>query len=85
MQTKAAVVTQKGGPISIETVQLADPKEGEVLEKLAGGLSTDGIADSMSISDNAVKKHLKSIFAKLGVSDRVNAVTEAFRRGFVRP
>ena len=30
----------------------------------------------MSISDNAVKKHLKSIFAKLGVSDRVNAVTE---------
>jgi two-component system NarL family response regulator len=59
-------------------------KEGEVLEKLAGGLSTDGIADSMSISDNAVKKHLKSIFAKLGVSDRVNAVTEALRRGFVR-
>lgn len=61
------------------------PKEGEVLEKLAGGLSTDGIASSMSISDNAVKKHLKSIFAKLGVSDRVNAVTEALRRGFVRP
>ncbi len=59
-------------------------KEGEVLEKLAGGLSTDGIADAMSISDNAVKKHLKSIFAKLGVSDRVNAVNEAFRRGFVR-
>ena len=56
-----------------------------MLEKLAFGLSTDGIADSMSISDNAVKKHLKSIFAKLGVSDRVNAVTEAFRRGFVRP
>ena len=56
----------------------------EVLEKLAGGLSTDGIADSMSITDNAVKKHLKSIFAKLGVSDRVNAVTEAIRRGFVR-
>ena len=38
-----------------------------------------------SEADNAVKKHLKSIFAKLGVSDRVNAVTEAFRRGFVRP
>lgn len=60
------------------------PKESEVLEKLAGGLSTDGIADSMLITDNAVKKHLKSIFAKLGVSDRVNAVTEAIRRGFVR-
>ena len=60
------------------------PKEGEVLERLAGGLSTDDIAGSMSISGNAVKKHLKSIFAKLGISDRANAVTEAFRRGFVR-
>lgn len=92
---KAARAVANGGTFVPEAVrelyrqrQMTEdltPKEGEVLEKLAGGLSTDGIADSMSISDNAVKKHLKSIFAKLGVSDRVNAVTEAFRRGFVRP
>ena len=91
---KAARAVANGGTFVPEAVrelyrqrQMTEdltPKEGEVLEKLAGGLSTDGIADSMSISDNAVKKHLKSIFAKLGVSDRVNAVTEAFRRGFVR-
>ncbi len=91
---KAARAVANGGTFVPEAVrelyrqrQMTEdltPKEGEVLEKLAGGLSTDGIADSMSISDNAVKKHLKSIFAKLGVSDRVNAVTEALRRGFVR-
>ena len=91
---KAARAVANGGTFVPEAVrelyrqrQMTEdltPKESEVLEKLAGGLSTDGIADSMSITDNAVKKHLKSIFAKLGVSDRVNAVTEAFRRGFVR-
>ena len=91
---KAARAVANGGTFVPEAVrelyrqrQMTEdltPKEGEVLEKLAGGLSTDGIADSMSISDNAVKKHLKSIFSKLGVSDRVNAVTEAIRRGFVR-
>ena len=91
---KAARAVANGGTFVPEAVrelyrqrQMTEdltPKEGEVLEKLAGGMSTDGIADSMSISDNAVKKHLKSIFAKLGVSDRVNAVTEALRRGFVR-
>ena len=45
MQTKAAVVTQKGGPISIETVQLADPKEGEVLVqvKACGICHTDEV------------------------------------------
>ena len=91
---KAARAVANGGTFVPETVrelyhqrQMTEdltPKESEVLEKLAGGLSTDGIADSMSITDNAVKKHLKSIFSKLGVSDRVNAVTEAIRRGFVR-
>ena len=91
---KAARAVANGGTFVPEAVrelyrqrQMTEdltPKESEVLEKLAGGLSTDGIADSMSITDNAVKKHLKSIFAKLGVSDRVNAVTEAIRRGFVR-
>ncbi|MBE6383422.1 MAG: response regulator transcription factor [Lentisphaerae bacterium] len=91
---KAARAVASGGTFVPEAVrelyrqrQMTEdltPKESEVLEKLAGGLSTDGIADSMLITDNAVKKHLKSIFAKLGVSDRVNAVTEAIRRGFVR-
>ena len=91
---KAARAVASGGTFVPEAVrelyrqrQMTEdltPKESEVLEKLAGGLSTDGIADSMSITDNAVKKHLKSIFSKLGVSDRVNAVTEAIRRGFVR-
>ena len=91
---KAARAVANGGTFVPEAVrelyrqrQMTEdltPKESEVLEKLAGGLSTDGIADSMSITDNAVKKHLKSIFSKLGVSDRVNAVTEALRRGFVR-
>ena len=60
------------------------PRELHALSLLVKGMSNDGIADAMNVSGNAVKKHLKSIFAKLGVSDRVSAVTAAIRRGFVR-
>ena len=70
---KAARAVASGGTFVPETVrelyhqrQMTEdltPKESEVLEKLAGGLSTDGIADSMSITDNAVKKLPMSIFA----------------------
>ena len=59
-------------------------KETEVLQRLAKGFGTQEIADQMDVSENAIRKHLKSIFAKLDVTDRVNAVTEAIRRGFVR-
>lgn len=60
-------------------------KEEEVLQRLAKGFGTQEIAGQLDVTENAIRKHLKSIFAKLGVSDRVNAVTEAIRRGFVRP
>lgn len=61
------------------------PKECEVLDLLAKGKSTDEIAGRMDVTEHAVKKHLKNVFAKLGVADRVGAVTEALKRGFVRP
>jgi DNA-binding NarL/FixJ family response regulator len=35
------------------------------------------------MSEDTVKTHMKSIFTKLGVSDRTHAVTVAARRGFI--
>jgi len=66
--------------------ELAEPlsvRELEVLDRLAEGLSNKLIAHRLSISEHTVKTHVASIFAKLGVSSRTEAVSQAVRRGLV--
>jgi DNA-binding NarL/FixJ family response regulator len=41
------------------------------------------IADKLSISEDTVKAHMKSILSKLSANDRTHAVTIAMRRGFL--
>jgi DNA-binding NarL/FixJ family response regulator len=52
-------------------------REGEVLALLARGLTNKGIASELVISENTVKRYLKSIFEKLGVNTRAGAVAVA--------
>lgn len=59
-------------------------REQEILDYMAAGLSNDEIADKLGLKYESAKAYSKRIFAKLGVHDRVKAVTEALRRGFVR-
>jgi DNA-binding NarL/FixJ family response regulator len=59
-------------------------REDEVLDLVAKGLHNPEIADVLGISDETVKTHVKSVFRKLGVSDRVEAVREAIDRGLIR-
>ncbi|MGH2699282.1 MAG: response regulator transcription factor [Actinomycetota bacterium] len=54
------------------------------LQFLADGLSTKEMASEMHLAEETVKTYLKSIFKKLAVRDRTEAVAEAFRRGLVR-
>jgi two-component system, NarL family, response regulator len=61
------------------------PRELEVLEAIASGLSNKGTADAVGIAEETVKNHVKSILAKLGANDRTHAVSIAFRRGILRP
>ncbi|MBE0670255.1 MAG: response regulator transcription factor [Anaerolineales bacterium] len=59
---------------------LIDPltaREKEVLQLMAQGLANKQIALSLGISEHTVKFHLSSLYAKLGISSR----TEAVRRG----
>ena len=58
-------------------------REVEVLKLLSGGLSNRDIATAIGRTDETVKLHLKNIFAKLGVSDRTEAVTVAITRGIL--
>lgn len=56
-------------------------REQEVLKLLVQGLTNKEIAEALVITDNTVKRHLKSIFAKLGVSTRAAAVAQALAAG----
>ncbi|HEV3472589.1 MAG TPA: response regulator transcription factor [Actinomycetota bacterium] len=58
-------------------------RELSVLQELTHGKSTREVADSLHLSEETIRTHLKRIFRKLGVRDRAEAVAEAFRRGLV--
>jgi DNA-binding NarL/FixJ family response regulator len=58
-------------------------REREVLERLARGRSNKEIGAQLHISDETVKSHLKSLFAKLNVRDRTDAALSAVRQGIV--
>jgi two-component system NarL family response regulator len=59
-------------------------REIEVLRLMAQGKSNKEIATALFITEGTVKSHGKSIFTKMSVSSRTEAVTEATRRGFLR-
>jgi DNA-binding NarL/FixJ family response regulator len=48
---------------------------------MVSGLSNRGIATKLVIGEETVKSHLRSIYRKLGVSDRTGAVATALREG----
>jgi two-component system, NarL family, response regulator LiaR len=58
-------------------------RETEILRLLAQGQSNKEIAQSLRISDGTVKSHLSSIFTKIGVTSRTQAVLYAIRIGLV--
>jgi DNA-binding NarL/FixJ family response regulator len=58
-------------------------REHELLELLGKGLSNRDLGNVLGVAEDTVKTHLKSLFRKLEVSDRAEAVREGLRRGFI--
>lgn len=58
-------------------------RETGVLRLVSAGRANKEIARQLSISEETVKAHLKNIFAKLGVTDRTEAVITAAKRGII--
>ena len=56
------------------------PREREVLEGIARGLSIPAIAAQLYLAPSTVKTHVQRLYEKLGVGDRAAAVAEAMRR-----
>ncbi len=68
---------------SDDLIEALTPREAEILEMLGEGASNKSIAYQLDISEHTVKFHVASIFAKLGVNTRTEAVTRALRRGLI--
>jgi two-component system, NarL family, nitrate/nitrite response regulator NarL len=59
------------------------PREREVLDFIAQGLSTPEIAAELYLAPSTVKTHVQRLYEKLGVGDRAAAVAAAMRRGLL--
>jgi DNA-binding NarL/FixJ family response regulator len=59
------------------------PREHQVLQLVAKGLTNKEIGQAFGISDNTARNHVNSIIEKLEVSDRTEAATIAMRQGLV--
>ena len=77
-----SVATGSRKPTQEETFNLTD-REREILSLLAQGLSNADIAHRLFLSEGTVRNYTSSLFAKLEVSDRTQAVIVALRCGLV--
>ena len=59
------------------------PRELEILERIAAGLSTREIAEALFVSENTVKTHASRLFSKLDVNRRTQAVDVGKRSGLI--
>jgi DNA-binding NarL/FixJ family response regulator len=58
-------------------------RERQVLDLIAAGNTNRAIAEELEISTRTAQKHVENLFKKLGVHDRTELVSQAFRRGLL--
>jgi len=66
---------------SVAVARVLSPREREVLDLLANGLTGEEAAVRLSLSPETIRTHIRNAMGKLGARTRVHAVAIAMRRG----
>jgi DNA-binding CsgD family transcriptional regulator len=77
-----ATVTKGPPRAGVDDTQLT-PRELSVVQRLAEGMTVNGIAHALCISEGTARKHLEHIHLKLGTTDRLSTVMRAHELGYL--
>lgn len=81
--TLSGLFVQPSGSAMPTTIEALTPREDEVLQLLAKGLTNKAIAHELQITDHTVKFHVNAIMGKLGAQSRTEAVVKATQAGLI--
>jgi PAS domain S-box-containing protein len=71
------------GPIRAKAEPRLTPRQREILDLIASGLSTAEVAKELTLSPETVRNHLRGVFTELNVHTRVEAIAAAHRLGLL--
>ena len=74
-------IRESVGAVFEEGMPNLTKQEAKVLRLIANGLENKGIADTLCVSLNTIKTHMRNIYSKLGVNGRTQAAIWAMRHG----
>ncbi|MHB0877456.1 MAG: response regulator transcription factor [Anaerolineae bacterium] len=77
------LIAQVAGAGGAAPVEALSPREAEVLQLAAGGLTNRAIGGRLGISERTVQGHLASVYGRLDVASRTEAVTKALQLGLI--
>jgi DNA-binding NarL/FixJ family response regulator len=72
-------------PIGLAPQPQLTPRQREILDLLASGLSTSDIAEKLTLSTETVRNHVRRVFSELQVHTRLEAIAAARRLGLLAP
>ncbi|MGD9857182.1 MAG: LuxR C-terminal-related transcriptional regulator [Planctomycetaceae bacterium] len=81
--TRSAASMRRDEARAREIALPLSPRELEILDCVAQGFTNREIANALFVTEQTVKNHMTSVFRKLEVEDRVQALLAAVRRGWV--
>ncbi|AHH20510.1 response regulator [Nocardia nova] len=79
------VTRRRARPRPAPALAALTPREREVLELIAKGMSNTEIAEALFVAEQTVKTHVSKVFSKLDLRDRAQAVVIAYESGLVTP